>query len=70
MGIPRLQKSQTVLDHKCAQSVHLMRAESAGFRQSHRIKPELRDPFTLLDMDVGRLSPFHTVEEKSKAGNA
>ena len=50
-----------MLDDECPQAIELMGAESVALRQLDRLQPKLRNPVTMLDMNVRRLSPFQAI---------
>jgi hypothetical protein len=55
VGIPGLQKPQSVLDNKQPQAVQFVAAETMRFRKIDWVQPELSDTVTVLNVDVRRL---------------
>jgi hypothetical protein len=55
-----------MLNYDGSQAVYLVRAESVRFRKADRLKPELRNLVTVLDVDMRRLRSFHAVEEEAE----
>src|SRR5262249_53594489 len=68
VGIPCLQKRQTMLDHKRSEPVYLMSAIAMRLREADRLEPKLGDIVTVLNVDMRRLGSFHAVEEEAESG--
>jgi hypothetical protein len=62
--MPRLQKHLAVLRRQCLHAGQLVRREYGRRRQRDRLQPELRELFTVLNMDVSRFVPFVAEEEE------
>jgi len=67
--MPRLQKRHAMRNHERTDAVQLLRSKPARSSELHRIKPELRDAFAMLDMDMRRFRSFEAVKEEAEAGN-
>ena len=53
-----------MFDDECSNPFQFMAPKPLGHRQIDRIQPVFRDLVAMLDVDMRRLSPFSTEEEK------
>ena len=57
--MPSLQEKPGILDNNCANVSHLIRAKASHFPDQYGIKPKLRIPSGVGDVDVRRFAPLH-----------
>lgn len=68
--IPFLQQRVPILFDNLLHFRQLTTTETARFHERYRVQPEFSKPFTLLDVNMRRLMPFQTEEEKSVSFNS
>src|SRR5580704_19675314 len=52
VGIPGLQKADTVFDHEQPHTIELMNTETTRFRKAYRVQPEFSNTITVLDVNM------------------